>query len=42
MVEELLNIEHFFTKNPFKSKLKYILEFVGTLGMIGRPLISRM
>jgi hypothetical protein len=42
MVEELLNIEHFFTKNPFKSKLKYIVEFVGTFGIIGRPLVSRM
>jgi len=42
MVEELLNIEHFFTKNSFKSKLKYIVEFVGIFDIFGRPLVSRM
>jgi hypothetical protein len=43
MVKKLLNIEHFFSsENAFKSKLKIVGEIGHTLGIVGKPLASRI
>ncbi len=38
VVKKLLNLKQIFTKNSFKSKLKYIGEFRHALGIIGKLL----
>jgi hypothetical protein len=43
MMKKLLNTEQFcFSKNALKSKLKIAGEFGHNLGIIGKPLVSRI
>jgi hypothetical protein len=42
MVEKLLNVEHFFIENSFKSKQKFLGEFGHSLGIVGKPLMNRI
>jgi len=42
MGKKLLTIEQFISENAFKSKLKIVGEFGHTLGIVGKPLASRI
>ncbi len=42
MVEKLLNIEQFLIEYYCKSKLKIIGEFWHALGIIGKPLMTKI
>jgi hypothetical protein len=41
-VEKLFNVEYFFMKKSFKSKLKIIGEFGHTLDIVGKPLVNKI